>query len=132
MEGLSVMCSEPFPSSGHFDNLKCGQTLVGIISTMVSSIERLEEQVVYCPFTSYGLAYWLQKQGPFLRNLELRMDNIVEHQSCKNTLVHSKMDCIRAAPNLESVSMVHSPKWDMFHRLKNLERVGANTISQFG
>ncbi|CAI9103876.1 OLC1v1002458C4 [Oldenlandia corymbosa var. corymbosa] len=113
-----------------FDNLKCGETPDGIISTMVSSIERLEELVVYCPFTSYGLAYWLQKQGPFLRNLELRMDNIVENQSCKNTLVPSKMDCIRAAPNLESlrlwgVSMVHSPKWDMFHRLKNLEIVGA-------
>ncbi|CDO97542.1 unnamed protein product [Coffea canephora] len=111
-----------------FDNLKCGLTPDLVVSRMVSSIDRLEDLVVYCPFTSLGLASWLLHQGPFLRNLELRMDNIIDHQSCVD--IPSKLDCIRAASNLESlklwgVLMIHSPKWDTFHRLKNLEIVGA-------
>ncbi|KAL3538560.1 hypothetical protein ACH5RR_001926 [Cinchona calisaya] len=111
-----------------FDNLKCGQTPDLIVSQMVSSVDRLEELVVYCPFTGFGLSSWLLHQGHFLRNLELRMDNIVDHKSCVD--VPSKLDCIRAAPNLESlklwgVLMIHPPKWDAFRRLQNLKIVGA-------
>ncbi|CAK9181320.1 unnamed protein product, partial [Ilex paraguariensis] len=67
-----------------------------------SSIVRLEELVVYCPFSSAGLESWLSFLGPSLRNLELRMDNIVEHQS-----------------------LTHSPKWDAFLKLQELQIVGA-------
>lgn len=111
-----------------FDNLKGGETPDVIILKMISQIDRLNELVVYCPFTSLGLASWLMHQGKSLRNLELRMDNIAEQQSYFD--IPSKLDCIRAAPNLESlklwgVLMIHSPKWDTFNRLKNLEIVGA-------
>lgn len=111
-----------------FDNLKCGQTPDMVVLQMVSAVERLEELVVYCPFTSFGLASWLLRQGPFLRNLELRMDNIVDHQPCID--IPSKLDCIRAALNLESlrlwgVMMILSPRWDTFHRLKIFEIIGA-------
>ncbi|KAI3445649.1 hypothetical protein Pfo_002314 [Paulownia fortunei] len=112
-----------------FDNLTNGNTPDAIVSQMVSSIVKLEELVVYCPFSSSGLATWLSIAGPSLKNLELRMDNIIEHQSF--TEIPSKLDCIRAAWNLESlklwgVLMIQSPKWDVFHRLKNLEIVGAS------
>ncbi|KAK6156924.1 hypothetical protein DH2020_011172 [Rehmannia glutinosa] len=112
-----------------FDNLTNGNTPDAIVSQMVSSIVKLEELVVYCSFLSYGLANWLSIAGPSLKNLELRMDNIIEHHNF--TEIPSKLDCIRAASNLESlklwgVLMIQSPKWDVFHRLKNLEIVGAS------
>ncbi|KAL0387198.1 UNVERIFIED_CONTAM: F-box protein [Sesamum radiatum] len=111
-----------------FDNLTNGDTPDAVVWRMVSSVVKLEELVVYCPFSSSGLALWLSMAGPSLRNLELRLDNITEHETF--TEIPSKLDCIRAAWNLESlklwgVLMIYSPKWDVFHRLKNLEIVGA-------
>ncbi|KAL0454438.1 UNVERIFIED_CONTAM: F-box protein [Sesamum latifolium] len=111
-----------------FDNLTNGDTPDAVVWRMVSSVVKLEELVVYCPFSSLGLASWLSMAGPSLRNLELRLDNITEHETF--TEIPSKLDCIRAAWNLESlklwgVLMIYSPKWDVFHRLKNLEIVGA-------
>ncbi|KAA8536534.1 hypothetical protein F0562_029012 [Nyssa sinensis] len=111
-----------------FDNLTGGNTPDNIVRQMLQSILQLEELVVYCPFTSAGLASWLSNLGSSLRYLELRMDNLVEHQSCVD--IPSKLDCIGAAWNLESlklwgVLMVHSPKWDIFQKLRNLEIVGA-------
>lgn len=111
-----------------FDNHKGGETPDVIITKMISSIVRLEGLVVYCPFTSLGLTSWLMLQGSSLRNLELRMDNIVEFQASFD--MPPKLDCIRTARNLESlrlwgVLMIHSPNWDAFDRLKNLEIVGA-------
>ncbi|CAH9074635.1 unnamed protein product [Cuscuta epithymum] len=106
-----------------FDNFKNGNP-DAIIGHMISSIERLESLCIYCPFSGVSLASWLSLHGPSLRNLELRMDSLVEHQN------NSKLDSIREAFNLESlklwgVLMKHTPKWDTFHRLKNLEIVGA-------
>ncbi|KAG8364081.1 hypothetical protein BUALT_Bualt19G0089200 [Buddleja alternifolia] len=111
-----------------FDNLTNGCTPDAIVSHMVSSVVKLEELVVYCPFSSSGLASWLSTAGPTLKSLELRLDNIIEHETF--TEIPSKLDCIRAAWNLESlklwgVLMVFSPKWDVFFKLKNLEIVGA-------
>ncbi|GAA0185915.1 hypothetical protein LIER_33203 [Lithospermum erythrorhizon] len=116
-----------FPRS-LFDNLNDRCTADAIISHMVSSVVRLEHLVVYCPFTAAGLAYWLQQSGMSLRVLELRLDNILERPLSSES--PSKVDCIGAAYNLEclrlwGVLMVSSPKWATFHRLKNLEIVGA-------
>lgn len=117
-----------FFSRNLFDNLTNGDTPDAVVMRLVSSVVKLEELVVYCPFSSSGLASWLSMTGSSLKNLELRLDNITEHDTV--TEIPSKLDCIRAAWNLESlklwgVLMIYSPKWDVFHRLKNLEIVGA-------
>lgn len=110
------------------DNLTGDHTSESIVRQMVSSVFRLEELVVYCPFTSSGLSSWLSLQGVSLKYLELRMDNLFEQQICNDN--NSKLDCIGAAWNLESlklwgVLMIHSPKWNTFQKLRNLEIVGA-------
>lgn len=100
-----------------------------IIWKMLSSVSRLEELVVYSPFSGAGLFSWLSVIGSSLRNLELRMDNLAEqHQGYSE--INSKLDCISVAKNLESlklwgVLMTQSPKWDIFQKLQNLEIVGA-------
>ncbi|KAK4438279.1 F-box protein [Sesamum alatum] len=116
-----------------FDNLTNGNTPDAIVSQMVSSIVKLEQLVVYCPFSSSALVSWLSMAGPSLKNLELRMDDIIEHQN--STEIPLKLDCLGAARNLESlklwgVLMIQSPKWDVFYGLKNLEIVGA-TVNDF-
>lgn len=117
-----------FFSRSVFDNLRDGQTSDCVVMQVVASIFRLEELVVYCPFTSAGLASWLLLVGSSLKSLELRMDNLVDQNSVNES--PSKLECIQAARNLESlrlwgVLMVSVPKWDMFQKLKNLEIVGA-------
>ncbi|KAK9286067.1 hypothetical protein L1049_014446 [Liquidambar formosana] len=116
-----------FPRNS-FDNHSSGESPDNIVWKMVSSIVRLEELVVYCPFSNAGLASWLLLAGQTLRHLELRMDNLAEHQACLEN--PSKLDCISAAKNLESlklwgVLMTQSPKWDTFPKIRNLEIVGA-------
>ncbi|XP_015067370.1 F-box protein At1g10780 [Solanum pennellii] len=99
-----------------------------IIEQMVSSINKLEELVVYCPFSGSCLASWLSMAGHSLQKLELKMDdNLIDLNSCSR-----KLDSIGAATNLESlklwgVNMTRGPKWHTFHKLKNLEIVGAVT-----
>ncbi|KAJ8754950.1 hypothetical protein K2173_015462 [Erythroxylum novogranatense] len=99
-----------------------------IVFKMIAAIDRLEELVVYSPFTSKGLASWLSLAGSSLKYLELRMDNLAELQTCIEN--PSKLDCINSAKNLESlklwgVFMMNYPKWDIFLQLQNLEIVGA-------
>ncbi|XP_057965610.1 F-box protein At1g10780-like [Malania oleifera] len=112
-------CFENNPSADSPDN---------IVLKMIASIVQLEELVVYCPFRSAGLASWLALLGSSLRFLELRMDNLSEQLlSVDNP---SKIECIGAARNLESlklwgVLMTQLPKWDVFHKLLNLEIIGA-------
>ncbi|KAK7318729.1 hypothetical protein RJT34_03436 [Clitoria ternatea] len=106
---------------GSFDNSSSGSADI-VVKTMVSKVVRLEELIVYSPFTPSGLASWLSLVGISLRQLELRMDNTADNQE--------KLDCVGAARNLESlklwaVLMVHSPKWGAFTNLRNLEIVGA-------
>lgn len=96
-----------------------------IIAHMVSSINQLEELLVYCPFSGTGLSSWLSLAGHSLRKLELKMDdNLIDMSSCSR-----KLDSIGAATNLESlklwgVNMTCAPKWYTFHKLTNLEIVG--------
>ncbi|KAL6517703.1 hypothetical protein OROMI_033404 [Orobanche minor] len=112
-----------------FDNPNNNSTSNAVVTRMVSQIVKLEELVVYCPFSIFELASWLSISGPSLKKLELRMDNLIGHENL--TEIPSKLDYIRVATNLESlelrgVLMVQSPKWDVFHRLKNLEIVGSS------
>lgn len=99
-----------------------------VVWRMVASVVRLDELVVYCPFSRAGLASWLSLVSSSLRRLELRMDNLAEQQACSE--IPSKLDCIGAAKDLESlklwgVLMASMPKWDIFPKLRNLEIVGA-------
>ncbi|XP_058760919.1 F-box protein At1g10780-like [Vicia villosa] len=111
-----------------FDNPPNDEDSDIIVRRMVSAVERLEELIVFCPFSPSGLASWLALAGPSLSYLELRMDNLGD-----NAVVHespSKLDCIGAAMNLEilklwGVLIERIPKWDEFHNLKILEVVGA-------
>lgn len=113
-----------------FDNPPGNETSDTIVKRMVSAVEKLEELVVYCPFTPSGLASWLSLAGPSLTHLELRMDNLAD-----NTAVHespSKLDCIGAARNLNclklwGVLIINTPKWDVFQNLRTLEVVGASS-----
>ncbi|KAL8141636.1 hypothetical protein V2J09_014668 [Rumex salicifolius] len=110
-------CIDPLVTSDH------------IIWKIISSVVRLEELVVYCPFTTSGLASWLTSAGNSLRQLELRMDNLNERLEYTEGAPR-KLDCIQFASKLESlklwgVLMDISPKWDVFHNLKTLEIVGA-------
>ncbi|KAF3434954.1 hypothetical protein FNV43_RR22041 [Rhamnella rubrinervis] len=83
-----------------------------VVRRMVSRIAKLEELVVYSPFSGAGLASWLLAAGSSLTHLELRMDNLTEQQAYNEST--SKLDCISAAKNLKSlklwgVLMTHSP-----------------------
>ncbi|KAJ7946639.1 F-box protein [Quillaja saponaria] len=111
-----------------FDNHSGCDNPDNIVRKMVSSIVQLEELVVYSPFSSGGLASWLSLVGLSLRKLDLRIDNLADSQALNGYA--SKLDCISAAKNLESlklwgVLMVDSPKWDVFQKLLSLEIVGA-------
>lgn len=116
-----------FPRNS-FENNSGDDAPDNIVRRMVSTVVKLEELVVYSPFSSAGLASWLSLVGLSLRQLELRMDNILDNQATHES--PSKLDCIGAAKNLESlklwgVLMVNPPKWDVFPNLKNLEIIGA-------
>ena len=116
-----------FPRNS-FDNPSLGESTDDIVKRMVSAVVRLEELVVYSPFSTSGLASWLSLVGMSLSQLELRMDYLAESQDSHES--PSKLDCIGAARNLESlklwgVLMMHSPKWDVFQNLRTLEIVGA-------
>lgn len=98
------------------------------IKRMVSSVERLEELVVYTRFSYTGLTSWLSATATSLRRLELRLDNLLELPP--DYVGPSKLDCLSAANNLESLSlwgvqMLSPPAWDVFPKLKTLQIVGA-------
>ena len=125
----SVPCirSLYFPRNS-FDNHTGRESSDEVVRRMVSSTERLEQLVVYSPFSGAGLASWLSNIGPSLKHLELRMDNLTEHRGCAES--PSKLDCIGSAANLESLKLWgvlvnDSPKWGVFEKLENLEIVGA-------
>ncbi|XP_061365765.1 F-box protein At1g10780 [Gastrolobium bilobum] len=116
-----------FPRSSFDNPSSCGESPDNIVKRMVSRVARLEELIVYCPFSPAGLASWLSLVGLSLRQLELRMDNLADNQGFLES--PSKLNCVGAARNLESlklwgVLMIHSPKWDVFQNLKNLEIIG--------
>lgn len=126
-DSLPFIRSLYFPRNS-FDNHVGSDNSDEIIWRMVSSIEKLEELVVYSPFSGAGLSSWLSIAGSSLTHLELRMDNLTEQQGYHDS--PSKLDCINAAKNLESlklwgVLMTQPPNWDGFQNLQNLEIVGA-------
>ncbi|KAH9751717.1 F-box protein [Citrus sinensis] len=126
-ESIPYLKSLYFPRNS-FDNQSCDNSPDDIVLKMIYSIVCLEELVVYTPFSKAGLDSWLMLAGSTLKHLELRMDNLADYQGCLEN--PSKLDCISRAKNLESlklwgVLMVSSPKWDVFHKLQNLEIVGA-------
>ncbi|KAF2293792.1 hypothetical protein P3X46_013254 [Hevea brasiliensis] len=126
-DSLPYIKSLYFPRNS-FDNHTGNNHPDSIVWKMISSIVQLEELVVYSPFSSTGLASWLLHAGSSLKHLELRMDNLAEYQTCVES--PSKLDCINAAKNLESlklwgVLMINSPTWNVFPKLQNLEIVGA-------
>ena len=95
------------------------------ITRMVSAAARLEELVVYCPFSATSLESWLSLRSPTLRVLELRMDMATEDKPDG-----TRLDCIRLGKGLEvlklwGVSLNKSPDWASFERLRNLEIIGA-------
>ncbi|KAJ9539395.1 hypothetical protein OSB04_032128 [Centaurea solstitialis] len=129
-DSMTFVTSLYFPRNV-FDNLKNGRIPDSIITHMVSSVSRLEELVVYSPFTTIGLASWVRLAGPSLKTLELRMDNLVDLRTGDRSL--AKLDSIQGARNLESlrlwgVLMLRAPKWDPFRKLRNLEIVGAKMV----
>ncbi|KAF8404112.1 hypothetical protein HHK36_008992 [Tetracentron sinense] len=126
-ESIPFIRSLYFPRNSFDDNTN-GADPDTIVGQMISSVVGLEDLVVYCPFSSAGLASWLLSASRSLRHLELRMDNLSEKQARFET--PSKLDCIGIARALESlklwgVLMIHSPKWGGFQSLRILEIVGA-------
>lgn len=126
-ESTAYLKSLYFPRNS-FDNHGCSESTDNIVLKMISSIDCLEELVVYTPFSRAGLASWIMLAGPNLKHLELRMDNLADYQACLES--PSKLDCLSNAKNLESlklwgVLMVNHPKWDVFQNLQTLEIVGA-------
>ncbi|PIA28468.1 hypothetical protein AQUCO_06900027v1 [Aquilegia coerulea] len=99
-----------------------------IIFNLISTILRLEELVVYCPFSVNGLKQWLLISNRSLRHLELRMDSLSDKGNALES--PSKLDCLDSIRSLESlklwgVLMNQSPKWVGFEKLTVLEIVGA-------
>ncbi|CAL1352650.1 unnamed protein product [Linum trigynum] len=128
-DSLPYIRSLYFPRSS-FDNYNGVDHPDTIVWRMVAAVVRLEELVVYSPFTCKGLASWLLLAGSSLRQLELRMDNIAEYQQGCSEALNSKVDCLGYARNLESlklwgVLLMNAPKWDLFPKLQSLEIVGA-------
>ncbi|XP_057528608.1 F-box protein At1g10780 [Amaranthus tricolor] len=98
------------------------------ILRIVSMVEKLEELIVYCPFSSSGLTSWLSVASKSLKHLELRIDGLSENPAFPQDST-SKLDCLGAANNLESLTlwgvfMSQPPRWEVFHNLRNLEIVG--------
>lgn len=101
------------------------------IGRMVAASVRLEELIVYCPFSSAGLASWVDLRRGSLRSLELRMDSIAYKSSAGGDGEPSnELECIGVAKGLESlklwgVSLTRSPNWNCFDKLRLLEIIGA-------
>ncbi|KAG4114343.1 hypothetical protein ERO13_D12G040400v2 [Gossypium hirsutum] len=126
-ESLTYLRSLYFPRNS-FDSRPGSYSSDTVVWKMLSATACLEELVVYSPFTSAGLASWLSLVHSSLKDLELRMDNVMDYQAYLDS--PSKLDCIAAAKKLKSLTlwgvlMANPPKWDVFENLLCLEIVGA-------
>jgi hypothetical protein len=93
------------------------------IGRMVDAAARLEELVVYCPFSASLLPRWLAARAATLRVLELRVDSAAADKS-------GHLDSIGVAAGLEELrlwglTMTRAPAWGRMERLRVLEVVGA-------
>lgn len=106
------------------------------IGRMILAALRLEELVIYCPFSAPSLAMWLSRKSKSLRRLELRMDNLTADNKLDSTeSATTKLDCIEFVKGLESLKLwgvcfINSPKWTAFNHLLKLEIVGAGLKDQ--
>ncbi|CAG7867280.1 unnamed protein product [Brassica rapa] len=126
-ESTDSVKSIKFPRNS-FENISDVTASDAIVLKMISSFHRLEELVLYSPFTSKGLASWLMHVCQSLRLLELRMDNLASEEALVEGPL--KLDCIGVVKGLETlklwgVLMMSPPKWDLFPNLRCLEIVGA-------
>ncbi|KAE9610355.1 hypothetical protein Lal_00006117 [Lupinus albus] len=123
MAYIKILC---FPHNS-FDNLcSTGESSGNIVRRMVSRVQQLERLIMYSPFSSADIESWLSIVGKSLRHLELRMDNVPNNRNICDK--QTKLECIGAASNLESlrlwgVLILHSPKWNVFQNLRNLELI---------
>uniref|UniRef100_A0ACD5Y154 Uncharacterized protein n=1 Tax=Avena sativa TaxID=4498 RepID=A0ACD5Y154_AVESA len=102
------------------------------IGRMIESAARLEELVIYCPFSSARLPRWLAMRSASLRVLELRVDSAADKAAAAASGTGSgHLDCIGIVSNLEELrlwglTMTRAPSWGQLERLHVLEIVGAH------
>ncbi|KAJ1268811.1 hypothetical protein BS78_07G162500 [Paspalum vaginatum] len=113
---------------GAFDTPAGGSSAAAVaaaddsIGRMVAAAARLEELVVYCPFSASQLPRWLAARAATLRVLELRVDG----DGAKS----GRLDCVGLAAGLEELrlwglTMPLAPAWGRMERLRVLEVVSA-------
>jgi hypothetical protein len=96
------------------------------IGRMVDAAARLEELVVYCPFSASLLPRWLAARAATLRVLELRVDSAA---AAADKSAH--LDCIGLAAGLEELRLwgltmtTRPPAWGRMERLRVLEIIGS-------
>ncbi|PNT77773.1 F-box protein At1g10780 [Brachypodium distachyon] len=100
------------------------------IGRMVEAAERLEELIIYCPFSAALLPRWLAMRSASLRRLELRVDSAAAGDSGAGS---GLLDCIGVIPNLQELrlwglTMTRAPAWGNLERLRVLEIVGASLV----
>ncbi|EES15115.1 F-box protein At1g10780 [Sorghum bicolor] len=115
---------------GAFEAVGSGEPAVAAaddaIGRMVDAAARLEELVVYCPFSASLLPRWLAARAATLRVLELRVDSAAAAAADKS----GHVDSIGVAAGLEELrlwglTMTRAPAWGPMERLRVLEVVGA-------
>ncbi|KAM0826952.1 hypothetical protein ACQ4PT_068517 [Festuca glaucescens] len=120
-----------FPRSA-FDAAGAGACADDAIGRMVEAAARLEELVIYCPFSSARLPRWLAMRSASLRVLELRVDSAADKAAAAASGAGSgHLDCIGVVSTLQELrlwglTMTRAPSWGQLGRLRVLEIVGAH------
>ncbi|RLN22301.1 uncharacterized protein C2845_PM07G14210 [Panicum miliaceum] len=70
------------------------------IGRMVAAAARLEELVLYCPFSASLLPCWLAARATMLRVLELRVDSAADRAG-------HHLDCASVAAGIEELRLPH-------------------------
>ncbi|XP_051204921.1 F-box protein At1g10780 [Lolium perenne] len=122
-----------FPRSA-FDSAAAGGATAtaadDAIGRMVEAATRLEELVIYCPFSSTHLPRWLALRSASLRVLELRVDSAADKAAASDA-GSGHLDCIGLVSTLQELrlwglTMTRAPAWGQLARLRVLEIVGAH------
>ncbi|KQJ98602.1 F-box protein At1g10780 [Brachypodium distachyon] len=106
------------------------------IGRMVEAAARLEELVIYCPFSAALLPRWLAMRSASLRRLELRVDSAANKAAAAfgdSGAGSGHLDCIGVVPNLQELrlwglTMTRAPAWGQLERLRVMEIVGASLV----
>jgi hypothetical protein len=120
-----------FPRSA-FDSAAAGGATAAddAIGRMVEAAARLEQLVIYCPFSSTHLPRWLALRSASLRVLELRVDSAADKAAASDA-GSGHLDCIGLVSTLQELrlwglTMTRAPAWGQLARLRVLEIVGAH------